>query len=123
MTQTEKAVDRGDAGEQVPLRAAAAQIAAEQSDLWRAFEQLGETAAQAGPLDAPSRHLVHLAFAISAGSEGATHSHVRRALAAGLSADALEHVALLAVTTLGWPQAVKGLTWIRDITRPDGRAR
>jgi hypothetical protein len=29
----------------------------------------------------------------------------------------LEHVALFAITTLGWPQAVKGLTWIRDVTR------
>jgi hypothetical protein len=29
----------------------------------------------------------------------------------------LEHVALLAVTTLGWPQAIKGLTWIRDVTQ------
>jgi hypothetical protein len=25
---------------------------------------------------------------------------------------------LLAVTTLGWPQAVKGLTWIKDVTQP-----
>jgi hypothetical protein len=24
---------------------------------------------------------------------------------------------LLAVTTLGWPQAIKGLTWIRDVTQ------
>ena len=25
--------------------------------------------------------------------------------------------ALLAVTTLGWPQAIKGLTWIKDVTQ------
>jgi hypothetical protein len=24
---------------------------------------------------------------------------------------------LLAVTTLGWPQAIKGLTWIKDATQ------
>ena len=29
----------------------------------------------------------------------------------------LEHVAFLAITTLGWPQAIRGLTWIRDVTR------
>jgi hypothetical protein len=34
-----------------------------------------------------------------------------------LSAAELEHVSLLAGTTLGWPHAVKGLTWIRDVTR------
>jgi hypothetical protein len=26
-------------------------------------------------------------------------------------------VALLATTTLGWPQAVKGLTWVKDVTQ------
>jgi hypothetical protein len=32
----------------------------------------------------------------------------------------LEHVALLAITTLGWARAMKGLNWIRDITRDKG---
>lgn len=49
--------------------------------------------------------------------QGATHSHSRRALAEGLSAEELEHVAFLAITTLGWPQAIRALTWIRDVTR------
>jgi hypothetical protein len=26
-------------------------------------------------------------------------------------------VAFLAITTLGWPRAVRGLSWIRDVTR------
>ena len=49
---------------------------------------------------------------------GAVHSHARRGLAEGVAAAELEHVALLAVTTLGWPQAVRGLTWIKDVTQP-----
>jgi alkylhydroperoxidase/carboxymuconolactone decarboxylase family protein YurZ len=48
----------------------------------------------------------------------ATHSHVRRGLAEGMDGDELEQVALLAVTTLGWPKAMRALSWIRDITRP-----
>ena len=44
------------------------------------------------------------------------HSHVRRALAEGASIEELEHVALLAIPTLGFPQAVAALTWIEDIT-------
>jgi alkylhydroperoxidase/carboxymuconolactone decarboxylase family protein YurZ len=44
------------------------------------------------------------------------HSHTRRGLADGLSPEELKHVALLAIPTLGLPQAVKGLTWIEDIT-------
>jgi hypothetical protein len=31
----------------------------------------------------------------------------------------LKQVALLAITTLDLPQAVKGLTWIEDITEQD----
>jgi alkylhydroperoxidase/carboxymuconolactone decarboxylase family protein YurZ len=99
----------------VPLPGAASRIAAEHPDLWQAFQQLGEQASRAGPLDERARRLVHLALAIAAGSEGATHSHARRALAEGRSVEELEHVALLAITTLGWSQAVKGLSWIRDV--------
>jgi alkylhydroperoxidase/carboxymuconolactone decarboxylase family protein YurZ len=59
---------------------------------------------------------VKLALALGALSEGAVHSHTRRGLADGLSPEELKHVALLAIPTLGLPQAVKGLTWIEDIT-------
>ena len=97
-------------------------IARDYPDVWAALQQLGAATGQAGPLDVRTKRLVHLALAIGADSHGAVHSHARRGLAEGLSAAELEHVALLAVTTLGWPQAVKGLTWIRDVTEelPDG---
>ena len=35
----------------------------------------------------------------------------------GLSSKELLQVALLAIGTLGLPQAVKGLTWIEDVLR------
>lgn len=85
--------------------------------MWAALQQLGTALGEAGPLDGHTKRLVHLAIAIGANSRGAVHSHCRRGLAEGLSAAELEHVALLAATTLGWPQAVKGLTWIKDVTR------
>lgn len=99
----------------------AGRAATEQPQLWRALQQLGEEASRAGPLDARTRRLANLALAVGVGSEGATHSHVRRGLAEGLSAEELEHVAWLAVTTLGWPQAIRALTWIRDVTQGDRR--
>ena len=102
---------------EVELPGTAGQIAREKPELWRAFQALGAATGDAGPLDERSRRLVNLALAIGADSEGATHSHSRRALAEGFTADELEHVAFLAITTLGWPQAVRGLTWIRDVTR------
>lgn len=101
------------------LPGAAGQVAAEKPALWTALQKLGEAANEAGPLDARTRRLVNLALAIAADSEGATHSHTRRALSEGVSADELHHVAYLAVTTLGWPHAIRGLTWIQDLTRPE----
>jgi alkylhydroperoxidase/carboxymuconolactone decarboxylase family protein YurZ len=91
-------------------------VASDYPDVWAALQQLGAAVGEAGPLDVRTKRLVHLALAIGADSHGAVHSHARRGLAEGLSAAELEHVALLAVTTLGWPQAVKGITWIRDVT-------
>ncbi|MFZ5719178.1 MAG: carboxymuconolactone decarboxylase family protein [Pseudomonadota bacterium] len=96
----------------------AGRAAEEQPALWAALQALGREASEAGPLDARTRRLVRLALAVGVGSEGATHSHSRRGLAEGLTPAELEHVAWLAVTTLGWPQAIRGLTWIRDETRP-----
>jgi alkylhydroperoxidase/carboxymuconolactone decarboxylase family protein YurZ len=58
---------------------------------------------------------VKLALAIGVGSEGATHSHTRRALEEGIEAAVPHQVALLAIATAGFPAAVKGLTWIDDI--------
>jgi 4-carboxymuconolactone decarboxylase len=106
---------------QVQLPGTAGQVAQEKPELWRAFQALGEATAEAGPLDERTRRLVNLALAIGADSEGATHSHSRRALAEGFSAEELEHVAFLAITTLGWPQAIRGLTWVRDVTQSEGR--
>jgi len=101
----------------VALPSTAQLIAKDYPDVWAAFQQLGAAVNRAGPLDGRTKRLVHLALAIGANSHGAVHSHARRGLAEGLATAELEHVALLAATTLGWPQAVKGLTWIKDVTQ------
>lgn len=95
-------------------------LATEQPDVWEAFQRLGEACSKGGPLDSRTRHLVKIAIAIATRSEGATHSHVRRAIADGLSIDEIRHVALLVAPTFGFPQAVAGLTWIDDIANPGG---
>ena len=102
---------------QVDLTGTAGTVAKEKPELWRAFQALGEATGKAGPLSEREQRLVNLALAIGANSEGATHSHARRGSSEGLTADELEHVAFLAITTLGWPRAIRGLTWIRDLTR------
>lgn len=102
---------------EVELPGTAGQVAKEKPELWRAFQELGAATGGAGPLSEREQRLVNLALAIGGDSEGATHSHARRALAEGLAADELDHVAFLAITTLGWPQAIRGLTWVRDVTK------
>ncbi len=99
------------------LPGAAGQVARDKPEIWHALQKLGEASGDAGPLDARTRRLVNLAFAIASDSEGATHSHTRRGLAEGLGAEELHHVAYLAVTTLGWPHAIRGLTWVQDLTQ------
>src|SRR5947199_10783615 len=82
--------------------------------VWKAFNDLGSRCHEAGPLDEKSRRLVKLALSIGAGLEGATHSAVRNAHSVGITQEEIDHVALLAVSTLGMPAATRALTWIRD---------
>jgi len=100
------------------LPSGAGKVARAYPAVWEAYAALGKATAEAGPLDERTRRLVKLALSIGASSEGAVHSHARRAVAEGVSKQELKQVALLAIATLGLPQAVKGLTWIEDITDP-----
>lgn len=99
-----------------PLPAFAGSIARRFPKVWDAYTKLGEETAAAGPLTERERRLVKLALAIGSGSEGATHSHARQALAEGLLAPAeIRHVALLAITTTGWPAGAAALSWVDDV--------
>lgn len=89
----------------------------QQPELMKRFESLGEAAKEAGPLDARSAALVKLALSIGAGLEGGTHSAVRKALSDGCTPDELRHVALLAVTTLGFPSMARARAWVEDLLK------
>lgn len=97
------------------LPGAAGDVARRHPKVWEAYAALGEACADAGPMTERERRLVKLALAIGAGSEGATHSHVRRAREEGVEEDAMRQVALLAIGVLGFPRAVAVLTWIGDV--------
>jgi 4-carboxymuconolactone decarboxylase len=83
--------------------------------LFQAYDSLGAASASAGPLDGKSRALVKLAIAVGGQMEGAVHSHTRRAVEAGCSADEIRHVVLLSITTLGFPNMMKALSWVEDV--------
>jgi alkylhydroperoxidase/carboxymuconolactone decarboxylase family protein YurZ len=98
-----------------PMPGAAGELAEDYPDIWTAYAALGKAAAEAGPLTDRERRLVKLALAIGAGSEGAVHSHTRRARSEGIEDSAIAQVALLAIGPLGLPRAVAAKTWIEDI--------
>jgi len=83
-------------------------------EVWKAFAALSESCHENGPLDDRSRKLVKLALAVAAGLEGGTHSAVRHAKDAGITQAEMEQVAILAITTIGFPVAMRALSWIRD---------
>ncbi len=80
-----------------------------------AVDQLGETLRREGPLDDKLGHLVQLAAAAAIRSEGAVHSHTRRALEKGATAEEIRHTLLLLISTIGFPTVVAALSWAEDL--------
>jgi len=97
------------------LPSTAGELADKYPEIWEQYSGLGEACSDAGPIDGETKRLVKLALAAGSESEGAVHSHVRRALDEGVDPDALRHVALLSIPTLGFPKAMATLTWIDDL--------
>jgi 4-carboxymuconolactone decarboxylase len=79
-----------------------------------ALENLGETIRKEGPLDEKTSHLIQLAAAAAIRSEGAVHSHARRALQAGASTEEIHHTILLLTSTIGFPSTSAALSWAYD---------
>ena len=86
-------------------------------DIFQAYKQLGNAASAAGPLNAKTRELVRLGIAIGSRHEGAVHSHTRRALEAGCSAEEIRHAVLLAITAIGFPNAMAAMSWVDDVLK------
>jgi AhpD family alkylhydroperoxidase len=83
-------------------------------------EALGEVVRTSGPLDAKTVHLVQLASAAAIRSEGAVHSHVRRALDAGATAEEVHHVLICLTSTIGFPNVTAALSWAEDVLKKTG---
>lgn len=84
-------------------------------DVATAVDALGEAVDGAGPLDERTERLVKLGLAIGAVADGAVRSNARKALAAGATPEEVRHVALLAITTCGFPTAIAGMGWVDEV--------
>ncbi len=95
-------------------------VISEYPGVWKSYQNLGEACNNAGPLDEKTTRLLKLALAIGAKSEGAVHSHTRRALKGGITGEELQQVALLAITSVGWSPSMAALSWIQDVIDKSG---
>ncbi len=80
-----------------------------------AVGELGKTVRQAGPLGEKEAQLIQLGAAAALKSEGAIHSHARRALEAGASPEEIRHAIVLLTSTLGYPNMAAALSWVDDV--------
>jgi AhpD family alkylhydroperoxidase len=80
-----------------------------------AVERLGEAAHDAGDLDDKTKELIQLGAAAALRSEGAVHSHTRRALQAGATPADIQHALLLLACTIGFPTVVAAMSWADDV--------
>jgi 4-carboxymuconolactone decarboxylase len=83
----------------------------------KAVDNLGRVAKKAGPIDKKTSHLIQLAAAAAIKSEGALHSHTRRALKAGAKPEEIYHALFLLTSTIGFPTVSAALSWADDIIK------
>ena len=82
-----------------------------------AVEKLGEAVKNAGPIKEKDAELIQLSAALAIRSEGAVHSHVKRALEAGATEEDLYHTLILLTSTIGFPTVMAGTSWINDVMK------
>src|SRR4030065_1836908 len=80
----------------------------------KAYEELGDAVHAAGPIDEKTRALIKLAISTGARLEGAVHSHARKAVKSGCTAEEMRQIAVLSLPTIGLPSMMAALSWIDD---------
>lgn len=80
-----------------------------------ALDNLGRITDESGPIDGKTSHLIQLAASAAIRSEGAVHSHARRALALGATPDEVYHSLILVTSTIGFPNVAAAISWVDDI--------
>jgi alkylhydroperoxidase/carboxymuconolactone decarboxylase family protein YurZ len=84
-------------------------------NFFNAVEALGKVVKKEGPIKEKNAQLIQLAAAAAIKSEGAVHSHTRRALEAGATTKEVYHAILLLSTTIGFPSVSAALSWANDV--------
>jgi 4-carboxymuconolactone decarboxylase len=77
--------------------------------------ELGKTVRQSGPIEHKNAHLIQLAASAAIRSEGAVHSHTKRAIEAGASPEEVYQSILLVTSIIGFPNVAAAISWADDI--------
>lgn len=103
-------------------------LQAQYPDVCAAYDALSGACRDAGPLTGQTLALVKLAVSVGGGCQRTVHAHAKKALHAGVGADAVRHVSLVALPTIGLPAALDARRWIEESIRevagaPDANPR
>ncbi len=90
-------------------------VKSEFPDVLEAYEKMGDAVHSAGPLDDKTRALIKLAVSTGARFEGAVHSHARKALKTGCTAEEMRHTVMMSLPTIGLPSMMAALQWVDEI--------
>jgi len=85
-----------------------------------AIEKLGKAVREEGPLDEKTAQLIQLAAATAIRSEGAVHSHAKRAIEAGATPDEVYHALMLLTSTVGFPIVSAAMSWVESVIAKKG---
>jgi alkylhydroperoxidase/carboxymuconolactone decarboxylase family protein YurZ len=80
-----------------------------------AVEALGAAVRAAGPLEEKVVQLIQLGAAAAIHSEGAVHSHARRAAQEGATPEEIRHALIALTSTIGFPTVVAAISWAEDV--------
>lgn len=84
-------------------------------DYGKKLGELGREVRDLGPLDDKTCELIQLAAAVAIRSEGAVHSHARRAIEAGASEEEVYQSLVLLTSTIGFPNVAAAISWVNDL--------
>ncbi|MCE5213877.1 MAG: carboxymuconolactone decarboxylase family protein [Methanobacterium sp.] len=84
-------------------------------DYGKILAELGQAVKDVGPLDKKTCELIQIGAAATLRSEGAVHSHARRAIEAGATSDEIYQSIIILTSTIGFPNVAAAISWVDDL--------
>ncbi len=81
-----------------------------------ALNNLKRVCEQGKHFDAKISMLIKLAVAVGAGLENTVKAHTAKALGLGITADQIEEIILINLSSIGYAKSVVALNWVHEVT-------